>query len=105
MGIPAPFGGGAGTQWAFRPSDWPGKDDAFCKAPENNVPPALSMQAHSAPLGLRFYGAEWANATEACATPPALPCSLWAASSYLSTGAGTEMSPRATRWCECPSAP
>ena len=73
--IPAPFGGGAGTQWAFRPSDWPGKDDAFCKAPENNVPPALSMQAHSAPLGLRFYGAEWANATEACATPPALPCS------------------------------
>jgi len=72
--FPSPFGGGPGTQWAFKPSAFPGKDDAFCQDPENNVPPALSMQAHSAPLGLRFYGAEWANATEACATPPALPC-------------------------------
>ena len=72
--IPSPVGGGAGTQWAFKPSAFPGKDDAFCKDPENNVPPVLSMQAHSAPLGLRFYGAEWANATEACEAPPALPC-------------------------------
>ena len=72
--LPSQFGGGRGAQWATSSSEWPGKDNAFCKNPEDNVPPALSMQGHSAPLGLRFYGADWANATEACENPPALPC-------------------------------
>ncbi len=31
-------------------------DDAWCQNPDNVVPPAFSMQGHSAPLDLEFYG-------------------------------------------------
>ena len=46
---------GKGTRWAW-PSFMPpasDKDDAWCRA--NTLPSKLSMQAHSAPLGLTFY--------------------------------------------------
>ena len=53
--IPRTNGGkGRGTLWA-----WPSfmgdgtHTDAWCRA--NTVPPAFSMQAHSAPLGMTFY--------------------------------------------------
>ena len=57
---PAPPGP-RGTVWA-----WPSfvndgvHDDAWCRA--NTNPPELSMQAHSAPLGLAFYASAFADA-------------------------------------------
>lgn len=53
-------GDGRGTQWAHEGPDRDflsdgTHDDSWCKNPENVVPPVLSMQAHSAPLGLAFY--------------------------------------------------
>jgi glucose/arabinose dehydrogenase len=47
---------GRGTVWA-----WPSFLDAgvvtddMCRSPEAYVPPAVAMQAHSAPLGITFY--------------------------------------------------
>ena len=52
----------AGAQWAW-PSTMETKDDGWCA--DNSVPPALAMQAHSAPLGLAFY--------ETVAAPGAFP--------------------------------
>lgn len=46
-------GKGPGTQWAD--PDNTTHDDAWCKDPDNVIPPILSMQAHSAPLGIVFY--------------------------------------------------
>ncbi|KAF8529670.1 hypothetical protein BU17DRAFT_36439 [Hysterangium stoloniferum] len=33
----------------------PDKGDAFCQDQRNNIPPALSFQAHSVPLDIKFY--------------------------------------------------
>ncbi|KAF7307527.1 NHL repeat-containing protein [Mycena indigotica] len=33
----------------------PERDDAWCSDPKNNVPPALTLQAHSVPLDIKFY--------------------------------------------------
>ena len=57
---PAPPGP-KGTVWAW-PSFKGTHSDAWCQA--NTHPPELAMQAHSAPLGLAFYGAEAASAAE-----------------------------------------
>ncbi len=50
--LPPSKGKGRGTAWK-----WPGKSktDAWCQNPSNVVPPAVAMQAHSAPLGIDFY--------------------------------------------------
>ena len=55
---------GPGSQWALENQDV--ADDAFCKDAEKNVPPLYSMQAHSAPLGMAFYGKDWKNISECC---------------------------------------
>lgn len=51
-----PGGGGAGTQWAD-PTLAPGdrKTDAWCRDPANVHPPAFSLPAHWAPLGVIEY--------------------------------------------------
>jgi glucose/arabinose dehydrogenase len=57
-------GKGKGTIWAW-PSFMPpssDKDDAWCR--KNTLPSELSMQAHSAPLGLTFY--EWREVDAGC---------------------------------------
>jgi glucose/arabinose dehydrogenase len=47
---------GPSTQWADPTFIDDGTHtDAWCQNPANVVPPALSMQAHSAPLDLIFY--------------------------------------------------
>ncbi|KAJ7621516.1 hypothetical protein DFH06DRAFT_1105462 [Mycena polygramma] len=33
----------------------PERDDTWCASPANNAPPALSIQAHSVPLDIKFY--------------------------------------------------
>jgi glucose/arabinose dehydrogenase len=49
-------GMGPGTQWADPTFIDDGTHtDAWCQDPANVVPPALSMQGHSAPLDLIFY--------------------------------------------------
>ncbi|MCB9737261.1 MAG: PQQ-dependent sugar dehydrogenase [Deltaproteobacteria bacterium] len=54
--LPAGVGMGRGTMWAHPSSMNDGThDDAWCRDTTNVQPPALSMQAHSAPLGLVFY--------------------------------------------------
>ncbi|KAF9470836.1 soluble quino protein glucose dehydrogenase [Pholiota conissans] len=47
----------------------PAKDDAFCQQIANNHPPALSFQAHSVPLDIKFY-------TPSGITSKAIPLSL-----------------------------
>ena len=51
---------GAGTQWAW-PSFQPDTTDAWCREPANVHPPAMVMPAHTAPLGLAFFGASDAH--------------------------------------------
>ncbi|KAJ7587136.1 hypothetical protein C8J56DRAFT_943668 [Mycena floridula] len=34
------------------------RDDTWCRDPSNNVPPAVSFQAHSVPLDIKFHGSE-----------------------------------------------
>lgn len=46
-------GDGPTTQWAD--PDNTTHDDAWCKNPDNVLPPVLVMQGHSAPLDVRFY--------------------------------------------------
>lgn len=49
-------GRGRGTQWAHSRFRGDGvHTDAWCRDPSHVTPPAFSMQAHSAPLGLVFY--------------------------------------------------
>ena len=54
FGLPDGVGGGKGTVWA-----WPSfmndgtHTDAWCRA--NTSPPEVSLQAHSAPLGIAFF--------------------------------------------------
>jgi glucose/arabinose dehydrogenase len=55
---------GPGAQWALENQDV--ADDDYCKDTEKNVPPLYSMQAHSAPLGMAFYGKDWKNISECC---------------------------------------
>ena len=54
--LAAPHGLGARTQWAW-PSFMPATTDAWCRDPANVVPPSLVMPAHTAPLGIAFFGA------------------------------------------------
>ncbi|KAJ7148001.1 hypothetical protein C8R46DRAFT_917224 [Mycena filopes] len=42
----------------------PGRDDAWCSSTANNVPPALSFQAHSVPLDIKFYSAPHAPSSK-----------------------------------------
>jgi len=52
--LPDPFGNGVGSVWAW-PSTMDTVTDEQCRS--DFMPSALSMQAHSAPLGITFY--EW----------------------------------------------
>jgi glucose/arabinose dehydrogenase len=55
--LPATVGLGRGTQWAYPSTMDDGThSDAWCRMATNNVPPAMVMQAHSAPLDIKFYG-------------------------------------------------
>jgi glucose/arabinose dehydrogenase len=59
--------GWRGQQWAWPTFAARGTHtDAWCRQRQNNVPPLVSMPAHSAPLGITFFGAEHANASRAC---------------------------------------
>ena len=54
--LPSDVGLGPGTMWAHPNTMDDGvHDDAWCRDTANVQPPALAMQAHSAPLGLVFY--------------------------------------------------
>ncbi|KAK7453287.1 hypothetical protein VKT23_011962 [Stygiomarasmius scandens] len=44
-----------GTQFSLRLD--PSRDDEWCQDEENNIKPALSFQAHSVPLDIKFYKA------------------------------------------------
>ena len=66
--LAAPHGLGASTQWAW-PSFMPGTTDAWCRDPAKVVPPAMVMTAHTAPLGIAFFGA-----TDAHLPKGAIPC-------------------------------
>ncbi|CEL99108.1 unnamed protein product [Vitrella brassicaformis CCMP3155] len=56
-------GRGEGTQWVH-PSFSDEYSDEWCRDPGNNVRPRLLMQAHTAPLGLEFFGERY----------PSTPC-------------------------------
>jgi glucose/arabinose dehydrogenase len=54
--LPGDFGAGPGTQYVHSSFDGrPPYSDEWCQDPDNVVPPAFSLQGHSAPLGLAFY--------------------------------------------------
>lgn len=54
--LPAPFGRGPGTQWAHETFWMDGvHTDSWCRDATNVVPPAATIPAHSAPLGIVFY--------------------------------------------------
>lgn len=54
--LPDDVGMGPGTQWADPTFIDDGTHtDAWCRDPDNVVPPVLAFQAHSAPLDLVFY--------------------------------------------------
>ena len=67
-----PLAGGRGAQWALEDQDV--ADDAYCKDPTSNAPPLHSMQGHSAPLGIAFYGADWGVVSECCTLRNATAC-------------------------------
>jgi glucose/arabinose dehydrogenase len=50
--LPKTVGKGKGTIWAW-PSTMATKNDQWCR--DNTIKPVLSMQAHSAPLGITFF--------------------------------------------------
>ena len=54
--LPSQHARGERTQWAW-PSFLPDTTDQWCRDEANVVPPALVMQAHTAPLGITFFGA------------------------------------------------
>jgi hypothetical protein len=66
--VPAPYGQGLGTIWAW-PSFLENGDitDDECRA--NTVPPIMPLQGHSAPLGITFY--EWKPTEDRPASCPA----------------------------------
>lgn len=54
--LPTGVGMGRGTQWAYPSTMDDGThNDAWCRNATNVVLPALAMQAHSAPLDIKFY--------------------------------------------------
>jgi len=54
--LPSGTGMGPGTQWAYPSTMDDGThSDAWCRDTDNVVPPVLVMQAHSAPLDIKFY--------------------------------------------------
>lgn len=54
--LPEGVGEGPGAQWAHPDFQDDGvHDDAWCKDPDNVVPPVLALPAHLAPLDLLFY--------------------------------------------------
>jgi glucose/arabinose dehydrogenase len=69
--LPAKHAQGKRAQWAW-PSFMPATTDAWCRDPQNVVPPALVMPAHTAPLGLAFFGASEAHQPNR--TPAQTPC-------------------------------
>ena len=63
--------GGKGTIWAW-PSTKAVKNDQWCR--DNTVKPMLSMQAHSAPLGITFFNYTYVgNDTEDCPSGGGFP--------------------------------
>jgi glucose/arabinose dehydrogenase len=55
--LPTGVGMGRGTQWAYPSTMGDGThSDAWCRDLSNVVRPVLVMQAHSAPLDIKFYG-------------------------------------------------
>ena len=94
-----PDAGGKGTQWALMLGRWDDPpDDAHCRDPTKNVPPVASFQAHSAPLGIAFYGTDWPD-TDCAGTAVGLPCEYWgdafigfhvSAAAAAPEGAGTD---------------
>ena len=58
--LPSNVGKGRGTVWAW-PGNNPKNNDQWCRM--NSKPPALSMQGHSAPLGITFYQYQQQNQT------------------------------------------
>ncbi|CEM35014.1 unnamed protein product [Vitrella brassicaformis CCMP3155] len=62
--LPEGWGLGEGTQWAWTSfhQKYGGEyDDDYCRNPTKNVPPAFNMQAHTAPLGIEFFGARYSD--------------------------------------------
>jgi glucose/arabinose dehydrogenase len=54
--LPTNVGMGRGTQWAYPTTMNDGThSDTWCRTAANNVPPAMVMQPHSAPLDIKFY--------------------------------------------------
>jgi glucose/arabinose dehydrogenase len=54
--LPTSVGMGRGTQWAYPSTMNDGThSDAWCRNTSDVVPPVLVMQAHSAPLDIKFY--------------------------------------------------
>eukprot|EP00566_Odontella_aurita_P009494 CAMPEP_0113556694 /NCGR_PEP_ID=MMETSP0015_2-20120614/17388_1 /TAXON_ID=2838 /ORGANISM="Odontella" /LENGTH=501 /DNA_ID=CAMNT_0000458057 /DNA_START=203 /DNA_END=1708 /DNA_ORIENTATION=- /assembly_acc=CAM_ASM_000160 len=51
--LPEEYGMGRGTVWAWPSTMDTFRNDSWCRA--ENRPPALAMQAHSAPLGITFF--------------------------------------------------
>ena len=117
-----PDAGGKGTQWALQLARWDNPpDDAHCRNPAKNVPPVASFQAHSAPLGIVFYGTDWPD-TDCMGTAVGLPCEYWGDAfigfhvsvrrrqrrraprlTHVRRGPGTGQRPRATRSRACRS--
>ena len=82
--LPAAYAKGATAQWS-----WPnsGKSDAWCEA--NALRPELVMQAHTAPLGLAFFGSgadgrgqDGPAAPCGAAAPGAFPCA-WRGDAFV----------------------
>ncbi|KAG6910473.1 hypothetical protein DXG01_010398 [Tephrocybe rancida] len=69
VGVPQYTGLSRGTQISLNLD--PTFDDAWCRDPANNKPPALNFQAHSVPLDIKFYTA---GSTLAAASFPKTLC-------------------------------
>jgi len=81
--LPDGLGLGRRTQWVW-PSFQDTYSDEWCRDTDNVKPPALVMQAHTAPLGITFFGADQGTGSPpACADgggdngrSDAFPCSM-----------------------------
>ena len=79
--LAAPHGLGATTQWAW-PSFMPATTDAWCRDPANVVPPAMVMTAHTAPLGIAFFGARDAHQPPQNPGGGTVPCTSGTAAAF-----------------------
>ena len=79
--LPAQHARGATTQWVW-PSFGATHSDEWCRDTAHVIPPAMVMQAHTAPLGITFFGARQAWLS----SPP--PCTAEAAEVGSGGGGG-----------------